>query len=102
MKVLDMFEAFVQTTKDRVLPLEGIRPEEKLKDGRFFVTSSLPVRVGHGDLIQIREKSRHEWIGGWWELRPVLVLRVVHGGCCVSKGGRNGSVCSPKRTRSDD
>mmetsp|Transcript_17892 Transcript_17892/g.51270 ORF Transcript_17892/g.51270 Transcript_17892/m.51270 type:complete len:280 (+) Transcript_17892:1126-1965(+) len=56
-------EHLVQAGQDGVLPAERILPEEQLEHRRVGVPAGLPVRVGHGQLIQVGEKRSDQGIG---------------------------------------
>ena len=57
-----VLETFIETAKDSELATEGVLSKEQLKDGRIFVAIVLPVRIRHGYLIQICQKSGYERI----------------------------------------
>jgi hypothetical protein len=52
-KIFQEFEALAQAGEDGELSVEGILTEEEVEDGHVVDPAGLPVRVGHGDLIQI-------------------------------------------------
>ena len=52
-KLLQEFQTFFQAGEDRELPLEWILTEKKIEHGVVLCLARLPVRVGHGYLIEI-------------------------------------------------
>ena len=61
------FEYFVQAGEDGVGSPEWIFPKEEFKVGLSAVLIGLPVGVGHGDLVEIREEGGDQVVGRFWE-----------------------------------
>jgi hypothetical protein len=64
MEVFQEFEALGQSRENGELSVEGVLPEEEVEDGRVVDPAGLPVRVRHGDLVQI------------WKQRAVFYRRL--------------------------
>jgi hypothetical protein len=58
-----MFQAFIETSKNGVFATKGILAKEQFENSGIFMPLVLPVRVRHGDLIQVREQRRHQSVG---------------------------------------
>ena len=61
-KGFQMFEILIETTKDSKFSSKWIFTKKHFKDTGVLVFSSFPVRIGHGDLIGIRQQRSHQWI----------------------------------------
>ena len=55
--------ALVEAGKDRELAAEGILPKVELEDAFHFVSIVPPVRIGHGDLVKVRQERADQWVG---------------------------------------
>lgn len=67
-------QAVVQSGEKREAAAERIVPEEELEHGGLLVPAGPPVRVRHGELVQIREQR-----GGPVPDRP------LHNPACVTR-----------------
>ena len=57
-EVLEKLEAFLESCEYCKLSMERILAEEQIEDGMVCAFLALPVRVRHGDLIQICNKQQ--------------------------------------------
>ena len=55
--------ALVEAGKDRELAAERVLPEVELKDAFYFMSIVPPVRIGHGDLVKVRQERADQRIG---------------------------------------
>lgn len=59
-KVHEMLETFVETAKYGIFATEWVPSEEEFKHRWIFVAIALPVRIRHGDLIEICQQRGDE------------------------------------------
>lgn len=57
-KVAQEQQAVVQPGEQREAAAERVVPEEELEGGVLLVPAGPPVRVGHGELVQVGEQRR--------------------------------------------
>ena len=58
MEVLQELQALGQSREDGELAVERVLPEEEVKDRHVVDPASLPVGVGHGDLVQVWKRTK--------------------------------------------
>ena len=63
-------ELFFETGVNGKFSVKRVLPEEQIKDRFLLMDSGLPVSIGHGDLVKIRQNRRHQFIG--WLHPPLL------------------------------
>lgn len=56
-KVVDELEALGEPSEDGELSVERIRAEEEVEHTLVLCLTGFPVRVGHGDLVEIWERG---------------------------------------------
>ena len=59
LELSDELKNFIRACKDGILALERCFPKISLEDARAIVSSRLPLRVSHRDLIQVCEERVH-------------------------------------------
>lgn len=57
-KVAQEEQTVVQAGEQREAAVERIVPEEELEHGGLLVPTGAPVRVRHGELVQVRQQRR--------------------------------------------
>lgn len=70
-------QTVVQAGEQREAAAERVLPEEELEDGGLLRPAGSPVRVGHGELVQVGQERRNPASGG-----PLQDLTRVCGRCC--------------------
>lgn len=55
-KVAQEEQAVVRAGEQREAAVERVVPEEELEHGRLLVPAGAPVRVRHGELVQVRQE----------------------------------------------